>query len=106
MLLLLLLLLRCTRRFMQEPPCPRAATAHKPICNTERCTDALLVCTSSIGCHLFRLLKTAAPGARLGLSVRVQHPQLADFFSATLSAEKSDAVMLPNEYAGFRTLLR
>jgi hypothetical protein len=53
-----------------------------------------------------RLLKTAAPDACLRLSVRAQHPHLGNFFSATLSAVQSNALMVPNEYAGFRTLWR
>lgn len=51
-------------------------------------------------------LKTAKPGARLALSVRVRHPELGAFFDATLSARRSEAPQVPNEHAGFGTLWR
>lgn len=43
---------------------------------------------AEIATWLYRTLKTSSPGARLALSVRVRHPEMGDFFTATLAARR------------------
>ena len=54
-----------------------------------------------------RTLKASEPGERLTLSVAASHPELGDFFLASLSARVDAAApAAPSERAGLRTLLR
>ncbi len=59
-------------------------------------------------CELHRTLKAAVPGVRLALSVRVRHPVMGDFFSATLTARRCSPASAAerNEHSSLVTLWR